>query len=44
MPLGPDVNKNIEELKSAHPDWSRERIIAAAIHAAETAKNKRKKH
>lgn len=44
MPLGPDASANIEELskaKAGDKDWPRKRIIAAAIHAAESKKKQR---
>lgn len=34
MPLGPDVSKNIREMKAAHPDWPMKRILAACLDAA----------
>ena len=42
MPLGVNVSSNIRELKKAHPTWSHERVVAAAISAAKRAKGKRK--
>lgn len=34
MPLGKDVSQNIRELNDKHPEWSRDRKVAAAINAA----------
>lgn len=37
MPLGKDVGENIKELRRAHPDWSEDRILAAALSGARAA-------
>lgn len=37
MPLGADVGENIKELRKTHPEWSEERIRAAALNAAREA-------
>lgn len=34
MPLGKNASKNISELAHAHPEWSRQRRVAAGLNAA----------
>lgn len=37
MPLGRDVGENLKELRRAHPEWTEERRMAAALSGARAA-------
>ena len=39
MPLGKAVGANIRKLQEEHPEWDRQRIIAAALQGARDAGN-----
>lgn len=34
MPLSKDVGENVKQLKKEHPEWSDDKVLAAAISAA----------
>ncbi len=36
--MGKDAGANIRELSHAHPEWSRDRVVAAGMNAARQAK------